>query len=85
MVRSTVRRAAAFAATGALALVAGAGPALAAEHTPAPVTVAAASPNGPSTVQSPAGPPWCPPHHYYHQGLLSGLLEGLGDLLGGLL
>jgi hypothetical protein len=81
MVRSTVRRAAAFAAIGALAVAAGAGPALAADSPAAPRATA-----GHARVlgahATPTAPLW---FHHCHHGLLGGLLGGVGHVLGGVL
>jgi hypothetical protein len=77
MVRSSVRRAAALTAAAALAVLAGAGPALAAGggNTSRAVVGAQAGTDG---LQSDAP---CPHHH----GLVSGLLEGVVHIVDGLL
>ena len=100
MVRSTMRRAAALAGTATLAVLATAGPALAAD-TPTPQTQAALAASGPAapapagqaqqaTSQDPAAPTPADGKTYvvwchHHHGLVSDLLEGVGDLLGALL
>lgn len=91
MVRSTMRRAAALAGASTLAVLAAAGPALAAD-TPTPQTQAAATSasaqQGTSQDQAPTPADgktyviWC---HHHHEGLVSDLLESVGDLLGALL
>jgi hypothetical protein len=94
MVRSSVRRAAVLAGSGALVVLAAAGPAMAADVAPPARTVAAVSASAPEpapvtqsqlsgTEQADGSTViWC---HHHHHGLLSGLLEGVGDLLGALL
>ena len=86
MVRSSVRRTAAFAATAALAVLAGAGPALAAgggsgnaPRAVAPAGVQAGTDG--SKQDSKQDGSWCPHHH----GLVSGLLEGVVHIVDGLL
>jgi hypothetical protein len=95
MGRSTVRRAAALAATGALAVLAGAGPALAADGSGASGTQNAASQsatsqNAGANVQGAQGAPQegpqgqdCP--RWHHHGLVSGLLDGVVHLVDALL
>jgi len=83
MVRSSVRRTAAFAATAALAVLAGAGPALAAGGGNAPRAVAPAVAAGTQAgTDSPKHDEGSCPHH---RGLVSGLLEGAERLVDGLL
>jgi hypothetical protein len=81
MVRSSVRRTAAFAATAALAVLAGAGPALAAGGGDAPRAVAHAAGTQAGTDSPKYDDGSCPHHH----GLVSGLLDGVERLVDGLL
>lgn len=90
MVRSSVRRAAALTGTAALAVLAGAGPALAAGGGNAPNAAAPAVVAGvqagvgvqAGTSGSASDGHWCPPHH---RGLVSGLLDGVVRIVDGLL
>lgn len=98
-VRHGVRRAAALAATGTLAVLAAAGPALA-QSAPAPAAGVTAvsgavraaqplplAPLARADVPAPTVPQTPPPcvHHYHHPGLVTSLLEGVGVLLSNLL
>jgi hypothetical protein len=82
MVRSSVRRAAALTATAALAVLAGAGPALAAGGGNAPRAVTPATAGVQAGTDNPQPDVPCPHHHH---GLVSGLLEGVVHLVDGLL
>jgi hypothetical protein len=86
MLRTTVRRAAVLAATGTIAALAAAGPALAADTSAVHgAQTAAAAENVPAASAFTMTYPdwrWC---HHHHHGLVGGLLEGVGDVLYALL
>ena len=78
MVRSSVRRAAALTAAAALAVLAGAGPALAEGG-------GSASRGAVGSQARTDGPQSDLPCPHHHHGLVSGLLEGVVNLVDGLL